>query len=148
MRGCNGKREGKGRFNIWIERSILDQIRVEARGRSVPMQRIAETVLAERYNPKDKEDQMGLILRRLNLMDERLRTLERLAEVQAELVGVFMRCYFTNTPELPLERKEAAWREAQLRYDRCLVFVAKRLKENQSVFTELPEGVVFRGDGG
>jgi hypothetical protein len=141
----NGTREGKGRLNIWLEKSTIDQLRTESRSRSVPMQRIAETALAERYSPQSREDQMSVILRRLNRLDARMQVLERLAEVQAELAAIFARFYFAYTPEIFESQKDASWRQSQTRYDCYLKFLTKRLRENQTVLTELPQDVVLRG---
>jgi hypothetical protein len=141
----NGRREGKGRLNIWLEKGSLAQLRTEARSRSSSMQRIVETCLAERFCPKSQEDQMSLILRRLNLLDGRMQVLERLAEVQAELVAILARLYFASTPEMPETQRDAAWRDSQVQYDRFLASIAKRLKDNHTVLTELPGGILLRG---
>jgi hypothetical protein len=141
----NGTREGKERLNVWLDKGTLEQVRTESRSRNAPMQRIVETSLAERYSPKSQEDQMSLILRRLNLIDLRLQVLERLAEVQADLIAVSSHMLFCALPETPDSLKDAGRQRGQCRYERYIDILAARLRENQSVLTELPAGVVLKG---
>ena len=143
----NQRREGKGRLNIWLEKNTLCELRTEARRRCVPVQRIAETCLSERYKPKEHESLMNLILRRLNMIESQTQALERLSEIQAEMIALLASAFFPGSQGEVERYRPAARQERKMRYDVFVGLLAERLREDRSVLSELPGGLVQSESG-
>lgn len=124
-------REGRVKTTLWLDREVLNAVATEAGQRKVSKQSIMENSLKERYSEAGQLDRDAVIADRLNKLERSQRRLEEQNEISAEAHALFVRMWLANTPEVPRERRDAAVKCAQERYDRYLAQLAKRLGQGQ-----------------
>ena len=140
------KETRKRRVWFWLGPEVLRRIDDEAATRSVPRQGIIESAVLDRFSLESQEDRDARIARRLNRIDNRLRVVERQLEITAETQAHFVRMWLAATAEIPEEQRDAAYRQAQFRYERFIQTLGKRLRAGQSIFVELPKEVVVKSE--
>jgi hypothetical protein len=120
-------REGRVKTTLWLDREVLNAVATEAGQRKVSKQSIMENSLKERYSEAGQLDRDAVIADRLNKLERSQRRLEHQNEISAEAHALFVRMWLASTPEVPSEQREAAVQCAQIRYERYLKHLSKRV---------------------
>ena len=138
--------KSKNRVTFWLENDLLGEIKSEAKTRRISQQSIFEATLKDRYSVESREESEALIARRLNRIDNHIRAKQRLSEVHAEALALFIRMWLSSTPEIPEEQRNAAVLKGKARYDRYLSSLASRVSVGESIFTDLPKELFLRSE--
>lgn len=135
----NFSRAGKCKVTVWLEKSIVENLRAEASTKFVSQQSIIETELRDRYQSTTADDLSGVTERRLNAVDDHLHSLERQLQILVEGFAMFIRMWFLTDRQLSDDEKRCVMPRAIDRYKKCLEYINDRVKNGKSVVAELEE---------
>ena len=130
-------REYKRKVTFLLTGKVLENVQAEALRRKVTQQDIYEAAVNERYTTERLEDRDALIIRRLNVIDSRLATLQRILEVVCEVNALYVRMWLSSTPDIPEEQRAAAARHGRQRYERYLSSLSESLNTGKGILTDL-----------
>lgn len=120
-------KRGEIQIAMNLPESLVSQIRQEALQRKVEQKQLVLSALTEFLDPNRLERDEELIIRRINKLDLKLKTVENKLNILSETLSLFIQVWFSNTYEIPEEQKETAQMQGDRRYDRFMEILGKRL---------------------
>ena len=136
-------RLSKKKVTLWLEEATYWEIKRDAKLKRISQQMIMEAILVDRFSPDSMADRDALLIRRINIFDKRLKSVERLQEVAIEAIGLFVRVYYLHQSEIPQNQLDDAIARATPRYEKYLKSLASSINKQSGLLNHLSKECVL-----
>ncbi|NJO32852.1 MAG: CopG family transcriptional regulator [Rhodospirillales bacterium] len=125
------------RHALYLSRAMSQRLQAMAETHRVAKSQILERALRRYLADESGDPAADLLVLQQESNSRSLRRLERDLAIASELTATFVRYFVTITPPLPASEHAAARALGQLRFERVIEDVARRLRTDRSLIARV-----------
>lgn len=134
----------KVKIQPYLDYALREALASEAKRRRVSESEMVTKALTLMMDPDNDERREQLMVRRFDRLQRELRQIKRDTELLLETLSMFVKVFLANTHEIPAEHKDAAKRNAMLRYTRFIEAIADRIGSGKLFIDDLPRDLLLQ----
>ncbi len=115
-------------YGTSLPETLVYKIKDEALKRKVEQKQLVLSALTEFLDPNRLERDEELIIRRINKLDLKLKTIANKLNILSETLSLFIQVWFSNTYEIPEEQKDTAQMQGERRYRMFIKLLGNMIK--------------------
>ena len=129
------------RLNVYFPPALAKQVDELAIRRRISRSAIVEAAVASYLSPDGADRMEAAFARRLDRLSRQVQRLERNTGLSTEALSLFLRFWYSVTPQLPDYDQSAAHDKGRKRYEGFIETLGRRYASGKSLLDEIPEDV-------
>jgi predicted transcriptional regulator len=134
------------RLSARIDSDVAALLQQAARRRNVATSVIVNAALHAYLAPEAGDDRESVITAHLERLSRQLQNTADKQDALQETMGLFVRIWFTYTPELPQADKRAANQSGAARFERFLEHLVDHLQPGRSIYEKAMRPIRIESD--
>jgi len=142
--------DDKIKFSISLRRPAYDAAKAQAAELGKAFTWVVADAATQTLLATYRSDREAELLKAVERVFFKLQKLEKRQNLDLlilkEMVGLGIRAYFNHTPEVPNHERSASLLSGKARFHRYLDTLARNLRQNKSILSDVPELLAIQGE--